>query len=263
MIPNNAAIPMAGHNNPPSKTEEIMQGLMESVKDRAEAILFPIRTALNKAEDEFAGKPIVNAEQCAKVSDFTKELKSSAKKLEALRVAEKEPFKVAGDAVHAFFKAKLDAIDKTTSSLSSLVTTYLNEEMRKKRLLDAAAADEARKLAAAQVETAVQLDNSGMTSQSDSSLSKAQSNLNQAAKLDLTAIAKPAELVRTRGESSLATLKTVWVGKVIDKDKLDLNQLKAFIPDADLQKFVNSFVRAGHHQLDGLHIYEESSAAIR
>lgn len=256
---NNLNTAPIGHNQPPSELETIMN----AVKERSEIVLFPLRNLMNKGKEEFSGIPITTPEQCSKVSDFTKELKSTAKKVEAMRVAEKEPFKAAGDAVHAYFKVILDSVDKMTDSLNQAITLHLNEELRKKRILDEAAAAEARKAAEAQLQNAVNLDNSGLTAQANNSLSKAQTNINAAQRLETTASARPADIVRTRGDTSLATLRTVWVGKITDKDKLDLNQLKPFISDADLQKFVSAFVRAGHRQLDGVSIYEESTAAIR
>ena len=103
-----------------------------------------------------------------------------------------------------------------------------------------------------------------MTQASDATLKEAVKMDEQAAKSDKLADARPAELARTRGDyGSLATLRTTWVGEIVDKSAVDLEALRPFISEDVLQKLINAAVRAGFRELRGVKIYEKSEAQVR
>jgi hypothetical protein len=83
-------------------------------------------------------------------------------------------------------------------------------------------------------------------------------------RLDKEAEARPAELSRTRTETgALASLRTVWIGEIVDITALDLNQLRHHISPAALQTAINSFVKAGGRELAGAKIFEQSNVVVR
>jgi hypothetical protein len=61
----------------------------------------------------------------------------------------------------------------------------------------------------------------------------------------------------------LATLRTVWVGEIVDKKAVDLESLRPFMSDDVLQKLVNAAVKAGFRELRGVKIFERSDAMVR
>jgi hypothetical protein len=78
------------------------------------------------------------------------------------------------------------------------------------------------------------------------------------------AAAKPAELSRTRGEyGAVASLRTDWTFRDLDRAELDLEMLRQHIPTDGLEKAVRSFIRAGGRTLAGVVIFEETGAVVR
>jgi dihydrofolate reductase len=247
-----------GHNNPPSPTELLQEKLGETY----EPLLAESRVLINKAKD-IANSQIDDDEKCGEFTNLIKEITASIKKLETARTSEKEVFLSGGRVVDSFFKLVTDTLDKTKRAINQPVTDYLNEKQRKERLRLAAEAEERRKQAEAQLQAAAELEGAGLDQQAAGSLSKAEANTDKALKLDAAAAGKPSELSHTRGTASVASLRTRWVGKIIDYNTLDLEMLRSFIPQDALQKALNGYVAAGNRHLVGAAIYEESTAAVR
>lgn len=86
----------------------------------------------------------------------------------------------------------------------------------------------------------------------------------QADRLEESARGKPAGLARTRGDyGSVSTLQTRWVGYLESRKELDLDAIRAFIPEDALTSAINGFVRAGGRELRGALIREETFAQTR
>lgn len=121
----------------------------------------------------------------------------------------------------------------------------LEKEADAKRKTDEAAAKEANK----EVKQAI-----GDVQRSDAMV----------AKLDKRADASAAELSRSRGElGSVSSLRTDWVFDSLDRQKLDLETLRAHIPVDALEQAVRSFIRAGGRDLRGVKIFETTTAVVR
>lgn len=85
-------------------------------------------------------------------------------------------------------------------------------------------------------------------------------------KADRAAAAPIAQLSGIRGDlGSHSSLRTNWVGIIEDRQKLDLNALRDFMSDDDLQKALNKFVgvHKGGRKLKGAIIQEETETAFR
>lgn len=87
----------------------------------------------------------------------------------------------------------------------------------------------------------------------------------QATKLDALAEKSAAELSRVRGlEGSVATVSTMWVGDVIDREALDKAALWPHLKAEDIQIALNSWVKANPgQQMPGAFIREETKAVVR
>jgi len=246
-----------GHNNPP----EPMEALKIDLKARHQPILDDARQLVQKAKDDL--KPITDDETCGVFSDLVKDITASINKIESARTAEKEPFLAGGRAVDGFFKIVTDSLDKTKRSVNGVITTYLHEKAAQERRRLAAEAEEKRKLSETQLQTAVAMEDVGMTKQADNNFVKAESSMQQAQKLETASQAKPAALSSTRGSSSLAGLRTRWVGTITDINALDLEKLRPFLSLELMAKALNAYVAAGNRELAGARIFEESTATVR
>lgn len=253
--------PNLGHNNPPTDIDQ----LKEYLKDTHSPHLDESRNLIQRAKDMMGENPAIGDDElCGKFSDTIKEITASMKKMESFRTSEKEPFLAGGRTVDSFFKIVIDALDKTKRAVNVPITGYLTEKQNAERRRIAAEAEEKRKLAEAQLNNAVALDEAGMGKAADNTMAKADANTQAAAKLEGQAqTATPAELSRTRGESSLASLRTEWKGRIVDVDRLDLEKLRHLIGIEALQKAVNAYVKAGNRELNGAIISEESTATTR
>lgn len=87
----------------------------------------------------------------------------------------------------------------------------------------------------------------------------------QADKMEKLAGASAADLARTRGvEGSLSTIRTKWVGTLTDRTKLDLEALRHFFRDGDLQFAVDQYVKSNPGgTLVGAFIREETEGIVR
>lgn len=253
--------PNLGHNNPPVDTNE----LNEYLKTEHAPILDDARNLIQRAQEMVKDNPAISDDELSgKFSDMIKEITATTKKIETTRVGEKEPFLAGGRTVDSFFKRVTDTLDKTKRAMNMPLTGYLTEKQNAERRRIAAEAEEKRKLAEAQLNNAVALDEAGMGKAADNTMAKADANTQAAVKLEgQVQAATPAELSRTRGESSLASLRTEWKGRIVDVDRLDLEKLRHLIGIEALQKAVNAYVKAGNRELNGAIISEESTATTR
>lgn len=76
--------------------------------------------------------------------------------------------------------------------------------------------------------------------------------------------ASPATYARLRGDyGGVGTLSRFWSFANIERDKLDLEALRQFIPMDGLEAAVRAFVDAGGRELVGVDIFEDDKASVR
>lgn len=247
-----------GDNNPPSELESLTMALQhnhEAALKHAQQLVEAGDRLPTKIEDD---------ETAQKASDYIKQVMARKKTLEASRVNEKEPFLTMGRSVDGFFKAVTDKLDAVQKKAKQPLDAYLIAKEQAERARRAAEAEEARQREQAQINAAKALEEAGRAEEAKAMTQVAAASEHLVAALDKAAEVRPSELARTRSaEGSLATLRTRWVGEIMDIDALDLNTLRHHLnPDA-LQKAVNSFVAAGGRTLAGVTIKEISETVVR
>src|SRR5262249_15162854 len=83
-------------------------------------------------------------------------------------------------------------------------------------------------------------------------------------KAQQAADAKAAELSRSRGDyGAVASLRTTWDFKDLDKPRIDLEPLPHSLATADIEKAVRHFIRDGGRELRGVTIYENTTTQVR
>jgi hypothetical protein len=147
-------------------------------------------------------------------------------------------------------------------------------EAERQRIADAAAAaerlaqeardEETRKAAAAE---AARLANEATTQASQvlAATTKADAASSQAVTAQRAADAPPADKARTRVGDGMATLERTYNFEIIDLQKVDLEQLRAYISRPDIEKAIRAFVRTHKdtRELAGVRIYADRDAQFR
>lgn len=78
------------------------------------------------------------------------------------------------------------------------------------------------------------------------------------------ATAKAADMSTVRGDyGGHSSLRTEWMGEILDRAALDLEMLRSHIPAEALDQAVRSFIKAGGRKLKGARIYEHTRAVVR
>ena len=247
-----------GHNNPPSDQtllQEFLENKTAGLRQRYEELLAASdRIPATCEDDETAGK----------LGDMVKLISACHKSFEGQRVSEKEPYLTLSRTVDGFFKKFTENLDTAKKKVSRPLEMYLKRKEDERRAAAMEAARLQREEADRLAREAAELAQANMAKASEETLNEAVRVEAQAIKSDKLAEAKPAELARTRGDyGSLATLRTVWVGEIVDKSAVDLDALRPFMSEDVLQKLVNAAVKAGFRELRGVKIYQQSTAQVR
>ena len=208
------------------------------------------------------------------IADLTKEVAALVKRAEAARVGEKEPFLAGGREVDAFFRQITDRLGKTKIALEREVATYLRrkqEEERQRRLEEER---RAREEAARRLREAEELERrardeanrrvaEALQASADRAVDEAVNAEREARAAEKHVEAKAADMARTRGESSLATLTTFWTFEIVDLAAIPLEKLRPYIPRVDIEKAVRQHVRIHKDApIPGVRIFEDTQARV-
>ena len=230
-----------------------------------------------KEGEELLASEIDDDDDATTVSDLIKKMAGYARRAEALRVDEKEPHLENGRVVDGFFSPLKKKVEDSAKALNRKLTGYLNDkadrerrereaiEAEQRRIAEAARQEAERQLRAAQEAEAAQKREESERTLTQALRADQQATFEEVKAIRATraAMAAPADLARTRGASSLATLSRSWEFEVESFDKVPLDILRPHIPKAAIEQAIRSFVRAGGRELAGVRIYEDQKATVR
>lgn len=254
-----------GKNTPADPIETLRENLAEKYQNlitRADQLLeaftrVPPLIVVN-TDGENRTVTVADEEVAGKVTDMIKLVTAVHKAAETARVGEKEPFLASERAVDGWFKGrltnKLDDIKRElTKSLNGWQQHRIDEQRRLAREEEKRKADEAALLAAAAEATG-----------NDQTMTAAAVAENESLEAGKVADAKPSELGQVRGDyGGLGTVQMRWKGYVDDRQKIDLEKLRAHFNTADIEKALNSAVRAGLRECAGARIVQEVNTMVR
>lgn len=247
-----------GHNNPPNDQAVVTEKLDEKtseLRQRHDSLLAAIQRMPTSVEDD---------EMAGKFADMIKQISACSKSLEGMRVAEKEPYMTLSRVVDGYFKKFTDSLDTAKRTATRPLEAYLRRKEEARREAEREAARVAREESARLQREAAELERANMPDLANRTISDAVRADEVAAEAEKLSEAKPADLARTRGDyGSLATLRTVWVGEIVDRNALPKDTLWPFLSLDVIQKAVNAYVKAGGRDLAGAKIYEQSNAQVR
>lgn len=229
------------------------------LKRKADAELAEARRKAAEAEALRQEQAKEAARVAAEASARQKEIEDKAaadraaqqKVIDDLR-AEAEAKKSAQEKVDAETKAKLREAEEKLKAVNQAEKADLKEVKQDLREGEAAVADLGRAAKIQQRESNKLLDEAVRTDK-------------QAEKADKLAGASDADLARTRGlGGSLSTIRTDWVGTLTDRSILDLEALRPYFREDDLQFAIDQHVKAHDGKvLRGAFIREETKAVVR
>ena len=251
--------------NFPPRDLLVGEALREQLHDASLALLSRRDQLLAAAERV---PEITDEELAQRTSDFIKQLSALTKAAETARVGAKEPYLEGSRVVDGFYKAITDPIGKAKWRVEQLLAVFLRaKEDRERRERENAARlareEEQRKRKAAD-EAAAAIENEAQLQRAIDAEKQAKVAEAESDKATKAAAAKPAELSRTRGDyGAVASLRTYWTFRDLDRATLDLEALRAHLPSDALDKAVRSFVKAGGRTLAGVVIYETSDPVVR
>jgi hypothetical protein len=237
-----------------------------------------ITAALDKARTLPA--KVESEEDALWTGGVIKEMRDLDKRVEALREAEKAPHLQAGSAVDAFFfalreklarrqkNARPGALDVLQGRVDEFIERRrIEEESRRRREADEAAriareaqekadrearaAEEAQRVAArARNPERIEEKKAGaQEAQAVAGASQAEAALatERAQDAHIATLAKPADMVRTRGEGVLLTSAREPFAIVVDRALLDKAALWPFFTDAEIEKAFRGWARSTNH----------------
>ena len=251
-----------GHNEPPEDANPIADRLAETHRD--------LIWRFNELVDAQERVPnCISDEAEKKIGDYVKEISQCVKRIESAREDEKALYLDGGRRVDGFFKDFSEALKTIKGTCVNSLTAYKREkEAEARRVLEEKA--KADRAAAAEAEEAARLAADSMASETDLGVAvdretAAQTAVTEAAIAQEAADVSAADLSRTRSENggSLSSLQSTWKVADVDRATLDLEALRPYLTQADLEKACRAFVRAGGRKLAGSRIYEDKKAVAR
>ena len=253
---------MTGHNLPPSDENAFLSELAAR-----HGALLARGTELLEA-GERTPLTIEDAETAGKAADFIKQLTAHERAADRARTDEKAPYLQRGKWVDAFFKITAVAgIADIKTTMNQRLTAYQRkvaeeerrrrqeEERRQREEAERARRDAEARAAAAQTEEDLEA-----AVQAEADADEAQA---QAERAERATEAGAADLSRQHSASgTVASLRTSWKCTEWRRRDLDLNALREHFADADIEKAIRGFIRAGGRNLSGAQIEEESVSRV-
>lgn len=251
-----------GDNNPPSDEQVFLSEL-----EGRNASLLERRTALLEAATRVP-ETIEDAEVAGKAADFIKQLTAAEKAADRARTEEKAPYLQRGKWVDAWFKGPAVAgIAEVKKAITARLTAYQREEARKERERREAEerrqreeAERARREAeekAAAAQTEGDLD---AAVRAEEEAAEAQAAAERA---ERDAQAGAADMSRQHSAAgTVASLRTSIRCTAWRRPDLDLDALRPYFADADIEKAIRGYIRAGGRELRGATIEEISESRV-
>lgn len=216
----------------------------------------------DKLAAEVKGRPtkIKDEADFGAVGAVANKVRALAKRLDETRLGETNPIRQAGIDIKAAFDTKIAAIEAAFAPHQTAANTYTTEKAARERK---AREDAARKVR--DQEEAERNKAQGTGAAAARAEGRAEALAAQAEKLEQGG-GSAADAVRTKvAGGGVATAKTTWDFSVADYSALDLNELRHYLPRADIDKAIRSAMRVqkGDTTLKGVKVFPVTAAAFR
>ena len=210
------------------------------------------------------GKTVGDDVQLGRVGDVVKAARQAASKLDTIRKAEVEPHLGAQREINGFFKGAIERLERIGASLEVRATSYQRAKAaEERRILEERARkereEEDRQRAIAEEEASRNRPSAALKHED-----RAEEAAERAARAEAAARASAADLTRVRsGTGTVATTRTSWAFEIVDASMIPLETLRPYLPRAEIEKALRSYVRMGGRGLAGVRIFENETASFR
>lgn len=249
--PNRIAAQIFGHNRAP--LDEVLAKDFAELAAEVERAVKVVTSTPAKIKDEA---------DFAATGTLANRVKSLAKRIEETRKDETDPLFKAQKEIKAHFDALADQLDRALKPHLAAADDYTRakaaEERRRRE-------DEARKLREKEEAERRKADETTNDNTAARAEGRAEALGAKAEKLE-SGQGSAADAVRTKtAGGGVATARTVWDFSVANYNDLDLNELRSFIPQAEIDKAIRSVVRIqkGNTTLKGVSVFEDTKATFR
>lgn len=243
-----------GGNRPPS--------MRQILTEKHAAILAEVEDIAGRASD--APKKIASEEDIGKVGDIVKASRLLVKNLDTARKEEKEPHLTAGREIDGFFGAQAERLDRVTRVLQQRADEFQRERAAEERRKREEEARKAREEQDRQRDLARKAEEANRAAAAAKANDRAERAEVKAVQADARAQDSAADMTRVRTEQgTVVTTKTTWDFEITDFAGVSLEALRPYLPRADVEKAIRTFVRVGGRDLAGVRIFEKQTAAFR
>jgi len=274
---------IAGDNRPPDYAQDVTNRMAADYAALMETVTLQLQEARSLPET------VESEDDLVSFSDLVVRLRDTANRAEGSRVAEKEPFLRAGQAVDGFFNGLKERAQKGAAVLTARVNHFqlqklaaerlvrerakakaeaeerarIEEAQRAQREAEAAEriAERARRDQEAKLERAIDMVAHADAAQIDARMA---SELAQAARV--AAAQTPAAMARSRlDDGRLVTMKQVGFAEVADRSQLDPMKLFPYFSDTHIQMALRKWAQATDfkQQMDGASVGFRDATVIR
>ncbi len=255
-----------GHNAPPSEIEIVSSKLI----DKSDAINQKLKSILpcfDLQDDDEKG--------AGKITEAIKAFSHIKRDVEATHKDAKAPYLECGKVCDAWKREQESLIDVLRAPYEESLKSFLSRKEERARLelaaREAAARAEAMALAeAARLEAEALVkeaaDSESIADTSNELLTAAIHKEQEANMLASHAEnVKSNELAKARSAhgAASASQSTVWIGEVESYITIDLEPIRAYLPQDAINKAVAAYVRVGGRQLRGAKIYQTTKLNVR
>ncbi len=199
-----------------------------------------------------APRKIVSDADAEAVKAVNRDAAALWKKIDGVRVDEKEPFLRGGNEVQAFFKPHLDRADKIKTFFQGVADEKARADAAEERRRRDEEARKLREEADRQREIAERAAAAERPTAASKAEVKAEEAIERAERLEVAPVA-------------LDGAKTEWAFRIINPDAVDLNALRSFIPADAVEKAIRQHMRIhkGSRPIAGVEFFEDVKARLR
>lgn len=244
-----------GGNNPPAFAETML--------DKYGSVFAQLEPIADLADE--APEKIADADGLAKVSDIVREARKLHAEIEEIREREKRPHLDAGTEIDRYFAVRKAAVKRVWDAMQRRADEYqqaVRDAIVKKAQEDARKAQEEadRQRAIAEAEAARNRPQAAATH-----MRKSEEMATRAEEALSAQQASAADVTRLRTDTGTTSATTEWLFEIVDYSKVDLNQIRAYIPRERVEMAIKGFIKINKDQtpLSGVRIYPKTKAVIR
>lgn len=186
------------------------------------------------------------------------------KRLEAARKEQVKPLNDAETVVNDFYKRELMVIlAGLKGGLEQIATAYQRKKAQREQAAREAAAAEAKRAAEAAAAKVIETVKANDVPAATQAVTQSNSLAAFAAKASAAAAAPVRTMAKVSSEEGTASLVDNWTFADLDANSIDLETLRPYLPQAAIEQALRAFIKAGHREIKGARIFNDSTTRFR